>query len=726
MTLIAFLVAGDVPHPAAVFAIMAVLCAWSGLYVRWLRRADGTRPWMTLLDAGVLAGLGLSAPLTVPAGWLADGRSWLLPLVAFACVGYQYYARPLVGAAAATIVVAAAITGTVRALPGGAPGDSLVTACWTGVVAVLARILWTLVDRGGRRADAMAAKAERARSQLLEQEGKQVAERDHNRSLHDNAAQTLLIVGTGQETGPPGLLAAEARANLKALHTWGENRPSRTDLMEGIRDLAGQYPLAVSAIGPPRLTLPPEVVLAFTDACREALRNVVKHAGVDRCEISVTGSSKRFQVDVVDTGHGFDPAKVPSVRRGLRGSIAGPVAMVGGSTAIGSAPGAGTRVTLRWSVDAQEAPRRSPGSPLMTEAEFLVGLRWAVVVIALTILGSFSMGRHLDAYRPLAVQATAYGVLLAIAAAEFVLILTRGRWGRMRWPAAALALGASAAACASLPPGGAGTAANWAFGTVGWLGVAVLLDRRFGWLIGFLAVHETINLTALLVSGGRDLDSVLNFAAGSITTIGFPFATGIAATVLRGVAERAEAQRKEAEAHSRAAKIEAVRHEVWQERYADLSVTVAPLLAGLAGGTLRPDDPEVQRLCWIEAARMRRLFAETDDVDSPLLHELAECVDIAVQKGVKAELKAHGDLGPIPREIRRALTEVPLAALAKAGTRARVTVIDAYGVVSVTVVSDCGPVRIPEQPEITVVVDDLVDENEFWVEATWRNPSSQQ
>jgi signal transduction histidine kinase len=49
---------------------------------------------------------------------------------------------------------------------------------------------------------------------------------------------------------------------------------------------------------------------------------------------------------VRDRGKGFDPAAVPADRKGLAESVRGRMARHGGTAAVQSAPGEGTKVTL--------------------------------------------------------------------------------------------------------------------------------------------------------------------------------------------------------------------------------------------------------------------------------------------------------------------------------------------------------------------------------------------
>ena len=127
-----------------------------------------------------------------------------------------------------------------------------------------------------------------------------------------------------------------------------------------------------------------------------------------------------------------------------------------------------------------------------------------------------------------------------------------------------------------------------------------------------------------------------------------------------------------------------------RDRYRTVHRSVAPLLAGLAGGELDPADREVRHRGAVAASRLRRLFAETDDVADPLLHELRACSYIADQRGVLVDLQVLGRLPALDRPARRALTEAPLLALAGAERHARVTVVGRSDEVAVSVLVD-GP-----------------------------------
>jgi len=88
-----------------------------------------------------------------------------------------------------------------------------------------------------------------------------------------------------------------------------------------------------------------EVIAALTGAAHEALTNVAKHAGVGTATMRIGLSEDTLVLSVLDHGCGFDP-KTARQGIGLRESIQGRMAEVGGTAAIDSSPGGGTYVEL--------------------------------------------------------------------------------------------------------------------------------------------------------------------------------------------------------------------------------------------------------------------------------------------------------------------------------------------------------------------------------------------
>jgi hypothetical protein len=356
-------------------------------------------------------------------------------------------------------------------------------------------------------------------------------------------------------------------------------------------------------------------------------------------------------------------------------------------------------------------------------SQVLHGLRIATLLVTAVIalgLGGSNMARHLDAYDLPLAQAGSFAVLCSVLAVEAVLLTRRRPWGRLRRPAIAVVLAASVLSSVTLPDGQTSTTVDWMFGAANFVGVVVLLDRPLRTVAAFLLAHQLIALLNLLLLHDVSRDALLRLATGSVNVIGVPLCVAVGAAAVRRVHSAAVASGREIERVRTEEAVEAESHRRRQLRFAEISGTSVPMLEGLADGSLRPDDPEVQRRCAIEAARMRRLFAESDTVANPLLHELRHCADVADRKGVVVELDSRGDWPMPPKTVRRELTEAALTALATAASRARVTVVGDANLVSVSVVADCGAIVIPSPATPGVLVETFSNDETVWIEVQWR------
>jgi hypothetical protein len=359
----------------------------------------------------------------------------------------------------------------------------------------------------------------------------------------------------------------------------------------------------------------------------------------------------------------------------------------------------------------------------VTRSQVPHSLRVATLLVSTVIalgLGGGNMLSHLAAYGLPILQVGAYAALGTVLAVEAVLLVRRRPWGRLRAPAIGVTLAASVLSAVTLPEGTTSTTADWAFGAANFVGLVVLHDRPPRTVVLFLLAHELIAVLNLFALHDVTRDALLRLATGSVNVIGVPLCVAVGAAAVRRIHAQAEAARRVIERVRTAEAVETESHRRRQHRFAELSGTAVPLLEGLADGSLDPEDADVQRRCAIEAARMRRLFAETDDAANPLLHELRHCADVADRKGVVVELDARGKWPTPPREVRRDLTEAALPALAAAASWARVTVVGDEDLVSVNVVADCGAVDIPRPVTAGVSVNEFGNDEMVWIEVQWQ------
>ncbi|WP_150307026.1 sensor histidine kinase [Planctomonas psychrotolerans] len=118
-----------------------------------------------------------------------------------------------------------------------------------------------------------------------------------------------------------------------------------------IVDVSGDMD-AVSLLGP-------ESARSVALAVRQCLVNVTEHARAERAELNVIATEDELTIMVIDGGVGFDESGVEPHRLGLRESVRGRIADVGGSVDIWSSIGHGTSVVMRVP---REHPSERPGS----------------------------------------------------------------------------------------------------------------------------------------------------------------------------------------------------------------------------------------------------------------------------------------------------------------------------------------------------------------------------
>jgi signal transduction histidine kinase len=220
---------------------------------------------------------------------------------------------------------------------------------------------------------------EEARGELLrkvitaqEDERKRIA-----RELHDETTQALAVLAMGLDAAQEAIqsgktphleeVKAVAVRTLEDVHRIIlDLRPSVLDdlgLLSAIQWYADRA-LATRGIsvrcefGELR-RLPPEMETALFRMCQEAMSNVARHAQASAVLVQVGVDGKDVVIEVEDDGKGFDP-QAASRREGRRPwglmGIRERAEILGGTAAIDSAPGKGTRVEVRIPLPPPVAP----------------------------------------------------------------------------------------------------------------------------------------------------------------------------------------------------------------------------------------------------------------------------------------------------------------------------------------------------------------------------------
>lgn len=330
-------------RPVLAAAHLAVAGAESWWLSRRLRRKSlWSDPTAAAVDAASAVALLVGARRNLDP---ADRWTWVdwtpWSLAANVVTGQAMGVGSLRRAAAGAAVVTAVSTTLSPSF-----ADMIATTVGMAGFFVMGRVFAAQIRDGAARLVAAQAVAVAAqRTQAAEQE--RLAQL---RILHDGAVQTFEAVGSGRHAGLAAVrAAAAAEADRLAARLAVHADPH--DLSAAVHHVVGEARTAgmvVDLHAPLTAVLPPAVVDAICGAVAEALTNVRKHAGTSRATVVAVVDPTGAVVTVHDQGRGFERTSTTG-GFGISQSIGQRLTDVGGSSAITSAPGAGTTVVLRWS-----------------------------------------------------------------------------------------------------------------------------------------------------------------------------------------------------------------------------------------------------------------------------------------------------------------------------------------------------------------------------------------
>ena len=179
--------------------------------------------------------------------------------------------------------------------------------------------------------------------------------------LHDSVLQTLALM---QRTDDPKRIVTLARQQERELRAWlygAEPGPNGQRFAAALEEAASRVeadfaiPVEVVSVGDTALD---DVTRAVVAAAGEAMINAAKHSGASEVSVYAEIENGRVDVWVADQGRGFDLDSVPPDRRGLRDSIRGRMARVGGGAEIDARPGEGTEVHVWAPLSGEEGESR--------------------------------------------------------------------------------------------------------------------------------------------------------------------------------------------------------------------------------------------------------------------------------------------------------------------------------------------------------------------------------
>jgi signal transduction histidine kinase len=209
-----------------------------------------------------------------------------------------------------------------------------------------------------------------ARDAVLERQARVRAEEraDIAARVHDSVLQTLALIQ--RRADDPQKVVQLARLQERELRSWlFEGRsPGEADaeltVAAGVRqiqqDVEARYGVPVEAVIVGDCDLD-DNLNALLAAAREATVNAAKWSGASVISLFAEVEAGEVSIVVRDRGQGFDPEAVPEDRKGLAESVHGRMSRRGGTATVTSAPGEGTKVTLKMPRTAAQG-RPSPVS----------------------------------------------------------------------------------------------------------------------------------------------------------------------------------------------------------------------------------------------------------------------------------------------------------------------------------------------------------------------------
>ncbi|SBT46421.1 sensor histidine kinase [Micromonospora auratinigra] len=327
---------------------VAGLTAWSVWYaVRALRHGIGTA--LVTGDVALTTAAVVAIPWLVAPAVLAGEGSWTAVLASTTVINTQATAPARWSIPAGLLVTAGYVVGATVA---GNPVEARAHAATLLVQAACTAMMTAVMRHRLGQADATFADYQRLSREAVAARAAREAERRQNRDLHDTVLATLTMVGLGAVAGSTAALRERCAADLRTLTALADARSlpaaGPTALDDRLRAVLARTPELTVTATLVSCRVPAEVSTALAESTAAALANVARHAPGAATTLALSRVAGTVVVEVTDDGPGFDPATVPAHRYGLRESILGRTAAVGGVAEVTSAPGAGTRVRLEW------------------------------------------------------------------------------------------------------------------------------------------------------------------------------------------------------------------------------------------------------------------------------------------------------------------------------------------------------------------------------------------
>lgn len=469
----------------------------------------------------VFSGAVVLATLTWPCAWrggINDQQPWVWNLLGISCVvtvlalGVRWALGQVALQSAAWLWIGGTASG------GGDTANAL------GYVVILAFLPTAMILIVGTflRALRQVEVSFKARDVQLQRAAAEESLASERRRLdaivHDEVMTTLAAAAQAPEPRNPQLANA-ARLAMRTLDE-AAMAPDATGPVTGaqfvwlLEDLVATVSpdIKVSSRheGTRPLELPQRVATAITAAVREACVNAERHAGPAQIWVlavtSTIGETDGVLVRVSDDGMGFDPSAIPPERLGLRLSVEGRMASIGGTVEVMSATGYGTSVALSW----QGAPDEGEERPRWHDSPIRETFRRVPLLLTFWALVLLDLGLGIDSWSDSVVPlATGTAMALALLAGGMTSV-PRGAVGMERWRGPVIVVlitFLTALGIFALRPGLPLGHAYWFMGITQYLLAGLLFARDRRWVLVGLGSYTTV-VVLWAMTQGRSLTDV--------------------------------------------------------------------------------------------------------------------------------------------------------------------------------------------------------------------------
>jgi uncharacterized protein YidB (DUF937 family) len=265
--------------------------------------------------------------------------------------------------ATAYLFVVPVVYGLIRLTPAGGSADvarAALDVIYAIILGGAIMIIVTMLRQAATNVDAAQATALERYSHAVRQHATEVERVQVDSIVHDSVLTTLLSAARAFTPEAKELAATMAGNAIGHLHDAALVQPDdgttirlrevAKRIMDAASTMSPSFELRTKDIGP--RSIPVQAGDAIYSATVQAMVNSLQHAGPGpdiRRWLSMQGVRPGgIEVQVGDSGAGFQLDSVPTERLGVRVSILERVSNAGGSATIESAVGRGTVITLRW------------------------------------------------------------------------------------------------------------------------------------------------------------------------------------------------------------------------------------------------------------------------------------------------------------------------------------------------------------------------------------------